>query len=328
MNLGEMFDLAFRDVDERSINGTEIPVTNGNYLDIKKRMYGPADAVQQELAKITKMSGVYPVSQNPITNLLGLAFDEVQHFPGTTYTYTGTGAKSFSIEVDGACIISFDEYVSSVWTPLNGTYAVDGVLSVVGIVGSISVVPTKYTNYRGLLTIASALNPVRITITPTYPMKSRYRAMFAYAYATAVTVPWYRAYVPYDLPVTCLEFNKMMRSYDQRQFEENKDYKLTPDNKIHINWYLTGQFDIHYWKRPTVITVLTLDTYDWEIPADAQAIAHYFIGGMAIMPTNPSVGVALRDQYYALRDMLKTPSSSTSSEVVNTMWKCTSTKLF
>jgi hypothetical protein len=301
MILGDAKEIAFRSVNEYSINGTPIPVTNGNYMDIEHRMNGPANAAQMRLAQIVKIPEVYSISQNPIDNLLGRdSFKEVQHFPGTNLTYTATGAKSFSIEVDGTCTISFDESVAGVWTPLNGTYAIDGVLSVPGIVGSISAAPTKSTNYRGLLTIASVLNPVRMTITATYPMKSFHRALFAYAYVTADKVPWYRAYIPYTLPTNYWKFNNIMRAYDERQFTENKDYILTSDKKLYLNWYLTGRFDVHYWKYPTEITVDTLDTYEFEVSLECQALIPFFMGGQAIMPDNATIGTQLLNQYYAM----------------------------
>jgi hypothetical protein len=316
LKLSDAKELAFRAINEYSINGTPIPATNGNYLDIEKRMNGPANAAQMRIAQFVKIAKVYSISQNPIDNLLGYdSFKEVQHFPGTNLTYTGTGAKSFSIEVDGTCVISFDEYVSGVWTPLNGTYAADGVSVPAGIVGSISVTPTKFTNYRGLLTIASALNPVRITVTATYPIKSRYRAMFAYTYATAVAVPWYRAYIPYTLPADYWKFNKMMRTYDERQFTENKDYILTSDKKLYLNWYLEGEFTVHYWAYPTEITVDTLDTYEFEVSLECQALIPFFMGGQAIMPDNATIGTQLLNPYYQMESELTQDEPETEEQI-------------
>jgi hypothetical protein len=95
-----------------------------------------------------------------------------------------------------------------------------------------------------------------------------------------------------------------MRSFDDRQFKENTDFVLTPDNKVHINWNLTGQFDIHYWRFPTEITNDTLDTVEFDVRQDAQALIPWFMGGNAIMTDNPSLGTQLLNQYYALKDML------------------------
>lgn len=316
MTLGEAKELAFRYCNEYSVNGTSVSTTNGNYIDIKNRMYGPANAAQMRLSDIIKIPDTYIISQNPVTNLLGMYnFNEKQHFPGVNDTYTGTGAKSFSIEVDGACTLSFDEQVSGVWTPLNGYYSVNGGTPS-ALSGSITVSGiTGYTNYRGVLTIASASNAVRITVTVTYPMKSRYRALFAYPYVTADKAPWYRAYVPYDLPTDYWKFNKMMRSYDERQFTENKDYIRTSDKKIYINWFLTGQFEIHYWKYPTEITVSTLDSYEFEVSKECQALIPWFMAGQAIMPDDSTIGTQLLNQYYAMEAQITQESSDTDEEM-------------
>lgn len=326
MQLSEIFGLAFRYIDEYSVNGVAIPTTDKNYIDIKNRMYGPADSCQKDLAKILKISDKVIISQNPISNLLGNAFDEIQLFPGGTYEYIVTGARSFSLEVDGDCSIQFAEYTGT-WTALNGTYY-DGTEKT--LTGSIAVTGiTGYANYRGLLTIADASHQVRMKIISTYPCKVRFRALFGYGFASALKVPWYRDFIPYDLPTNWTEFNKMMRHFDTRQFQENKDYILTPDNKIHLNWFLTGQFEIHGWKNPTTITPATLDTYAPEISDDGQTLMPYYIGGYAIMKSRPDIGVQLVNQYYELRNMLKAPSSNTSNTVVNTMWTTnTARKLF
>jgi hypothetical protein len=317
MLLSEAKVYAIQLINEYSVSGTLVSSSDGNYQDLIKRMNPLANTVQMELAKLVKIPGVHSISQNPITNLLGLyAFDEAQHFPGTNLTYQATGAKSFSIEVDGPCALAFDEQVSGTWTPLSGTYSVNGGTPS-SFSGSIAVSGiTKFTNYRGLLTIASASNAVRITVTATYPIKSRYRALFAYPYATADKVPWYRAYIPYDLPTDYWAFNKMMRSYDQRQFAENKDYILTSDQKMHLSWFLTGQFDIYYWKKPTVITNDTSDSYEFEVDDDAQSLIPWFIGGYAIYPDNQNLGIQLLNQYNLLKAGLtqETPETDESSE--------------
>jgi hypothetical protein len=261
-----------------------------------------ANTAQMELAKIAKISATHTVSQNPITNLLtDTGFKEVQHFPGTDLTYTAEGALSFSVEVDGACTLTFEEYESDEWIDISGTYgsestAFTGDIDVSGI--------TTFTNYRGLLTLTTADNNVRLTITATYPMKSRYRALFGYTYADESSVPWYRAYIPYVLPSDYMEFNKIMRTYDDRRFQENTDFILTPDKKVYLSWFLTGEFDIHYWRFPTTIDNDTEDSYEFELPEDAQAYMPWFIGGYAIMPDNASIGVQLLNQYYELKDSL------------------------
>lgn len=320
MTLDEMKVIAIQLCNEYSVSGTAISTSDGNYQDLIFRMPPLANTAQQELAKIRKIPGTYSISQNPITNLLGVLtnFKEVQHFPGTDLTYTGTGAKSFSIEVDGECTIYFYETISGVLTALNGTYTKDDGTAT-AFTGSIAVSGiTSFSNYRGLLTISSATNTITMKIVATYPMKSRYRALFAYSFATALTVPHYRAYIPYTLPTDFNEFNVMMRSYDDRQYTENEDFRLTPDKKLHLNWALTGQFDVHYWKKPTAITSATAGTYTFEVDDDACSLIPWFVGGYAIYPDNQTIGIQLINQYLELKKGLKPVESETDENVIDT----------
>jgi hypothetical protein len=306
MDLATSQVTAVQHMNEYSTGGNLISVTDGNYKDLIYRMPPLANTAQQELAKVCRIPGKYSISRNVIPNLLPLTdYDEKQHFPGTDLSYTGAGAKSFSIEVDGDCSIYFDEQVSGAWTALSGTYSKDGGTAT-AFTGSIPVTGlTSFSNYRGLLTIASASNSVRMKVVATYPLKSRYRALFAYTFATALTVPHLMAYVEYDLPADCVEFYKMYRASDQRQYKENSDFILSPDNKVHINYSLNGQFDIHYWKKPTVITNSTATTYEFEVTEDAQALIPWFMAAYAIMPDNASLGVQLLNQYYALKQSME-----------------------
>lgn len=329
LTLGQAKIDAIKHCNEFSNAGEEISTTDPNYLDLIYRMPQLANTSQMEIAKVSKIGDSFSISQNPIPNQLGTnAFDEVQHFPGTDYIYTAAGSQSFSIEIDGDCAIYFDEQISGVWTALSGMYSLDGGTATafsgsIAVTGLSATALQEFKNYRGLLTISSASNNVRMKVVPVYPMKSRYRALFAYLYPSAVKTPHCTAFISYDLPIDYMEFNKMMHAYDQRQFEENRDYKLTPDNKIHLNWFLTGQFDIHYWKLPTEITDSTLDSYEFEVRKDAQSAIPWFMGGMAIYPTNKSLGNRLVQQYYALIGNLDTPKTNTSTEIQNSLWTTT-----
>ena len=306
MTLAESFVYAVQHMNEYSTGGSLISVTDGNYKDLIYRMPPLANTSQQELAKICRISGKYTISRNVVPNLLPLSdYDEVQHFPGTDKSYSGTGAKSFSIEVDGTCTIYFYETIAGVLTAINGTYSKDEGTAT-AFKGSISVTGlTAFSRYKGLLTISSVTNTVTMKVVATYPLKSRYRWLCAYTFSTAVTVPVFKAYVPYDLPSDCMKFDKMLRSYDQRQYKESADYLLTPDNKIHILYTLNGQFDMYYWKKPTVITNATATTYEFEVSEDAQSAIPWFMAGYAILPDNASLGTQLLNQYYALIEKLE-----------------------
>lgn len=306
---------AFKEINNYSTNGTPISTSQGNYIDLKNRMYSPCNVAIMELAKIQKIPAVMSIVQNPVDNQLGpTGFDTKLHLPGINDTFTGVGSKSFSFSFSSECTMQFDESINGVWTPISGTYITG--TTTTPFTGSI-VIPntvTSFTNYKGLLTISSALNTVRVTIIATYPVTSKDRNLSAYAYPTAAKVPYYTAFVPYDLPTNYMDFNKMMRAFDTRQFQENADYQLV-NQKIYLNWYLTGQFDIHYWQYPDPVTANTPGTTALQAQPDAQSLIPLYMGGKAIYPDDGNLGVLLLNEYENKKGKL-TPTESKSNEVI------------
>jgi hypothetical protein len=327
LTLGQAKEEAIQHMGERTKNGDLIDLSDPSLQDYMLAMNPLANSAQLELCKIKKIPAKMTKSQNPISNLLGIyAMNEDQHFPGTNKTYTSSGAQSFSIEVDRPCQLKFEEYESGAWQDISGTYitpggeetSFNGTITIGGI--------SAFTNYKGLLPLTTPTNSVRLTITATYPMKSRYRALFGYTFEDANAVPRYAAYVPYEFPADYMEFDKMTRAYDERQLNENSDYKgpfYNADTKryeILINWHLTGEFYIYYYKYPTVITNDTPDSYEFEVDIDAQSLIPWFIGGYAIYKENQSIGVQLLNQYYALLERLNTTDTAQPGAVVTGGW--------
>jgi hypothetical protein len=115
-----------------------------------------------------------------------------------------------------------------------------------------------------------------------------------------------------------MDFYKMMRASDTRLYTENKDYILTPDKKVRLNYSLTGQFDIHYWKRPTVITNATATTYEFEVAEDVQSLIPYYMGGWAVMEDKPNIGTMLLNQYNLLKGGLKNIQTDTEEVILDT----------
>ncbi len=110
--LDEMFSDAYRIINEYSINGTVISPTAPIEIDLKNRMYAPANAGYQELAKISKIPAVKSYSQHmPVNQLGAYAFDEVEHL-ATDLVYSAAGSQSFSFEVDGECTVTFQEDIA------------------------------------------------------------------------------------------------------------------------------------------------------------------------------------------------------------------------
>jgi hypothetical protein len=79
---------------------------------------------------------------------------------------------------------------------------------------------------------------------------------------------------------------------------EWNDYKQLRNGKtIAINWFLDGQFDIYYFKRPAEINDSTPDTYEFEIDKEAHVLIPYYVGGHVIMSERQDIGTALLNEY-------------------------------
>lgn len=284
MNLGEAKEKAFKLIKKYSDAGEIIDATDEAHQDYLLRMNDLADDAQQEIARFIKIPAVYSITQWPDDNLLGLtAFDMERYEPGTDLIKAGTGAKAYYFEVDRPATVHIEEEIAGVWTNLT-TVTVTGI--------------TKFTAYKANITPSDSENSVRMRFTGTYPYTVRNRALFKYSYATDGDVPAYKPFVPYTLPTDFMEFDKIMRWYDQRQYELfTGDYRYTGKKTIEINWFINGQLDIHYFKLPATIDATTLDSYEFEIDQNAQNLIPYYIAAHLIMHEKQNIGVFLKQQY-------------------------------
>lgn len=310
MNLGEAKTASIKLINKYS-NGGEI-VEAADNLDYTLRMNELANDAQQEIARFIKISAVYSITQWPDMNLLSIyAFDMVRFDPtvyaasNDAYSYAGTGAKAYYFEVDRPCTVYLEEEVSGVWTNLT-TVTVTGI--------------TKFTGYKGNLTPSSTSNSVRLRFAGSYPYTIRNKALFKNSYTTDNDVPTYKPFVPYTLPTDFMEFDKIMRWYDQRQYELfTGDYRYSGKKTIEINWFLDGQFDIHYFKLPATVDSLTDDSYEFEVDENAQSLIPYYIAAHVIMHEKQSVGIFLKQQYDTkLSNLSQSQMPYQSGEIVST----------
>lgn len=284
MTLSEMIVKAIKLTNNYSNNGQLVSPTSGNYQDYVLRMRDLANDAQLEIAKYIKIPAVYSFTQYPVQNLLGrhAGFD-MEQYTGTEKVYAACGAKSYYFEVDKPCTVYIEEEINGAWTELKR-------IDVTGI--------NKFTGYKGNLSLSNDNNAVRMRFTGDYPFMIRHRALFPHNFPTDDEVPVYKSYVPYELPDDYMELDKVYRWYDQRQYQVIPgDYKLTGKKTIEINWFLTGQFDVHYFRLPTVIDDNTPDDYEFEVDLQAQHIIPYYVGALVIMDENQAIGSVLLQQY-------------------------------
>lgn len=270
-------------INSYSNNGTLISPSNGNYQDYLLRIRSLADDCQKEVAKYVKIRKTHTITQNPITNLLGLhvGFDIVQHLPGTTTYYNASGAKSFYFEADRPCTWTFEESADNVtWTPLTGFYDVNGVNTAFN--GTIEVTGnTSYKAVKGLLTLTEKY--VRVSPSSSYVFNSRNRALFGYAFPSCADVPDYKPDIPYTMPSDFSELDRLTREDDQGQMTEWSDYKKLEEKVYGLNWFSNGQFTFHYFAVPETIDDTTPNDYEFEVDETAQTLIPYYVAGTILM---------------------------------------------
>lgn len=301
MNLGEVKEKVIKLINEYSNNGTLIPKTKGNYQDYVLRVPDLSNDAQMEIARFIKIPAVHSLTQYPIQNLLGMhaGFDMEQYLPGIDKTYSAIGAKSYYFEVDRPC---------TVYVEVNGISVKQ--IDVADIL--------KFTGYKG--NIDSGDNDtVQLRFTGDYPYVIRNRALFQYKFQTDDDVPTYKAYVPYELPDDYMELDKIYRWYDQRQYTVLPgDYKLTGRKTVELNWFTNGQFDIHYFKLPTVIDASTDDSYEFEVEIQAQYLIPYYAAAIVVMDENQAIGTLLLNQYQnRLANLSGTYTANTIGEITD-----------
>jgi hypothetical protein len=285
MNLGQAKKKAFKLLNEYSTNGTPITSANGSYQDYALRMNDVANDAQMEIARFIKIPAVHQITHYPPENLLGLhaGFGIEQYNPGMDKSYVGTGAQSYYFEVDRPCTVYIEELRGGTWTELKE-------ITITNI--------SSFTGYKGNLTLTSTSNPVRLRFTGDYPYLIRHRALFKYNYPSDDAVPVYKAFIPYDLPSDFMEFDKIMRWFDDRQYQPmTSDFKFTGKKTIEINWFLNGQFDMHYFRLPAVIDDETPDTYEFEIDPQAQNLIPYYIAAHTGFDEKQTISTFLQNQY-------------------------------
>lgn len=264
-------------IDESTKKGVAIAVSkNADYRD--KFDYF-LDSAQKYVSGIVKIPEVFTLTQNPITNMLGLlqGFDVVQILPDKPKTYTFTGCKSLYFEMDniGTCTIK----VNGVAIPvINNT------------------VKRQFTAYQ-VLTAASSTDVVTVAFTGLYPYNIRNTGFYAYPFPLNTDIPVYTPYVSYDMPADFLEFDSVIIKSDPRIYASYVAHKWENNKKIILNYYDKGSFDIHYNKYPATIAPDADDSTVLDIEDKAFELVGLQCAVMATAADNPALSSWIRSLY-------------------------------
>lgn len=310
MNLGQAKEKAIKLINEYSNNANIISASDPNRQDYTLRMNDSANDAQNEIATVKRIPAVHSISQAEIPNQLPrlTSFDLKQHF-ATDITYIATGSKAYYFEVDKPATVVIEEQIAGVWTEIE-------TLTITGI--------TSFTTYSGLISPSSATNLVRLRFSGSYPYNIRNVALYFYTFASASDVPAYRPWVKYDLPTNFYMLNKIVNQTDPRQYVNLQDYKFEDRRTFLFNYFMTGSFDIHYYKYPTTITTATADSYEFEVDQEAQEAIPYKMGALAVMDENDTVSKTLLALYQGKLINLTLGRVSDVQQVQNTLWSASS----
>ena len=266
-----------RSIDEATKKGVDVAVSkNADYND--KFDYF-LDESQKYIAGIVKIPEVYPITQNPIPNLIGHlnGFELIQVLPDKPKTYTLTGCKSCYFEMDnvGTCVIS-----------VNGT-PVETINNTV---------KGSFTAYKKLIS-ATSTDAVTIEFTATYPYNIRNTGFYGYTFALEADIPVYMAYTVYDMPSDFLEFDSVIIKSDPRVYASYVAHKWENNKKVILNYYNSGSFDIHYYKYPADIAPDAADTTELEIEDKGFELVALQCAVLATAADNPALSSWLRSLY-------------------------------
>jgi len=112
------------------------------------------------------------------------------------------------------------------------------------------------TTFKGVLSVSSTTNPVRLKVEGTEHFLHQNRALWKYLYK-ADAVPTYESWVKYDLPSDFNAIDMIVEEYNVRQYAQTENYKIENYRDFYFNYYFNGSIRITYKPIPITITALT-----------------------------------------------------------------------
>lgn len=318
MNLTQADDKVVKLINYHSISGNVIDALDPNGLDYRLRFRVHYDTAQKEIASTAKkIKKTHKISQNYIPNQLpGETFDIVQHL-ATDVICSAEGSRAYSFKVDNAATIYIEEEIAGVWTLLTTIT---------------HTTPVGYfTEYKGLITASSVANNIRLRFSGNYTYNIRDRALFAYSFTSAGTVPQYQRYTLYTMPTDFFQLNKVIfKGNPSAGFNYNPtaDFYWEKRNVIAINYYNVGEYTIDYNAYPTTIDDTTIATTEFEIDIEAQEAIPFYVAAHMMLDENGNINNKLYTMYQGKVTNLDDKVSNGATSISNTLFTSTTEKLF
>jgi hypothetical protein len=301
----KLYERAIAIIDELSETGTATATQKKEYSN---RAPFLLDMFQRENAKIGIAPKTFEMVRSRRANLLGDLghYGNIKENNGETQVYSVKGANCFYFETDGDCTVK----IQGDGVDLSGYYVFNGGVST-SFTGTISIsVPagtTSFLTVKGIFTPASQASTITMTISGTYYFRHNNRALCAYKFASADSVPDFKPWVKIDMPS---DFQRRTQIIDETGgwlYNESHDHKWEGNSELYVLFSYEGLIRIKYIPIPVEITVLTqtLELND-EV---AQAGAYYLAEHFALADQNDELAKMCRNKYRELKveSMLKEP---------------------
>ena len=221
-----------------AVSNGGIKITDAENADYLLRAIPFFDQAQKQIAQYSKIHAVKHISRYPETNLLGdnQTWDMIRHANADLSNTICVGGQAYYFEVDNPATIYIEEEVSGVWTVRDTITVPESV--------------TSFTAYKGVISLDSVLNSVRMRFSGSYPYSIRNRAFYANLYASASKVPDYTPYVTYTMPSDFFEIDKVINTTDNQIYNDTLDYRRVGRREIVFSYDTKGEIDAHYFKYP------------------------------------------------------------------------------
>ena len=216
MTKNDAINGALRWIDEATVNGAA--AGNGFIADYKDRMEhlldGAVAMVESQFPTIRTSS---IVQSNPPC-LDGSHFEPKTIYPGNTYEFNNSAAKAYTMEICGVLTAVIDGAVREI--------NADSFERISG-------------EFKGSIRLAS-----------NYPFQVRNAGFYGFRFAS---IPEHIAWIPYQLPEQMNGLVRILFSGDGVTFLDFSDYRRVDDAHIAIPSHYSGQFDIQYKRRHTLL---------------------------------------------------------------------------
>ena len=253
--------------------------------------------IQKEIATTTrKIAKVYEIAHHMPYNQIGrVEWNEDQTHDREDVTFEANGSQAYSFSVAGNATVHIEEEINGTWT--NKTTITNTFSASVGFV-----------TYKGLIPgIVDEANQIRLRFSGDYYYPFRWVALFSQKYATDEEVPAFQPYVPYAMPENFFDLDRIVYTYEERQYSEYANYKYEQRDgnrkTILIEWYEVGEFQVHYWAYPTELTVdetnlQSNDSYELEIAEEAIPAAVSKVAALLMVDEDLNIHDILMNDFY------------------------------